>query len=166
MFKGLPFRRQPHLQQVCICFRFVLPQKNELQTSERTWLHLQKPGKAMDVIARREATRQSVLPAVSESEKQYFGQMRRALRICPGSSQFAGHSCRDADCHTSWLQSPPCRRPKVRHAQLRPKARAGQRSLGTPLPAKGNPLRGPHALVRNDMQKTDGLQRLQGTGSQ
>ena len=35
----------------------------------------------------------------------------------------------------------------------RPKARAGQRSLGAPLPAKGHPLRGPHALARNDMQK-------------
>ena len=42
---------------------------------------------------------------------QVFGQMRRALRICPGSSQFARHSCRDADCHTSSLQSPPCPAP-------------------------------------------------------
>ena len=145
MFKGLPPMRQPHLQQVCICFRFVLPQKNELQTSERTWLHLQKPGKSMDVIARREETRQSVLPAVAESEKQYFGQMRRALRICLGSSQFAGHSCRDADCHTSWLQSPPC--PAPANGQSRATLPWGS------SPHKGCPFAGSHALVRNDMQK-------------
>ena len=51
--------------------------------------------------------------------------------------------CGDADCHTSSPQSPPCRRPKVRHAQLRPKARAGQRSLGSPFPTKRAALRGP-----------------------
>ena len=43
----------------------------------------------------------------------------------------------------------------------RPKARAGQRSLGAPLPAKGHPLRGPHALARNDMLKLGMCQRLQ-----
>ena len=51
--------------------------------------------------------------------------------------------CGDADCRTSSPQSPPCRRPKVRHAQLRPKARAGQRSLGSPFPTKRAALRGP-----------------------
>ena len=68
----------------------------------------------------------------------------------------------DADCRTSSPQSPPCRRPKVRHAQLRPKTRAGQRSLGAPLPTKGAPLRGPYALVCNDMQKAGAWLRVQG----
>ena len=63
-------------------------------------------------------------------------------------------------CQGTRIATP--RRPKVRHALLWPKARAGQRSLGTPLPARGNPLRGPHALVRNDMQKAVACQRLQG----
>ena len=107
------------------------------------------------------------------------------VRTFPQWTPWAG----DADCHASSPQSPPCRRPKVRHAQLRPKARAGQRSLGAPLPTKGAPLRGPvvmpakgqsratlpwgssprkgcpfagpPALVRNDMQKTETRLRVQ-----
>ena len=56
------------------------------------------------------------------------------------------------------IATPRC--PKVRHALLRPKARAGQRSLRAPLPAKGAPLRGPRPLVRNDMQKAGTWLRL------
>ena len=40
-------------------------------------------GKFQHVIARSEATWQSVLLAVAQSEKQYLRQIRKALRICP-----------------------------------------------------------------------------------
>ena len=112
------------------------------------------------------------------------------VRIRPSSCQLVRYPCGDADCRTSSPQSPPCRRPKVRHAQLRPKARAGQRSLGSPFPTKRAALRGPvvmpakgrswatlpwgspprkrypfagaPALVRNDMLKVVTRLRLQG----
>ena len=61
----------------------------------------------------------------------------------PKSAFTVAFPCGDADCRTSSPQSPPCRRPKVRHAQLRPKAGAGQRSLGSPFPIKRAALRGP-----------------------
>ena len=61
----------------------------------------------------------------------------------PKSAFIVAFPCGDADCHTSSPQNPPCRRPKVRHAQLRPKAGAGQRSLGSPFPTKRAALRGP-----------------------
>ena len=67
------------------------------------------------------------------------------LRICPMSYLFLPVS--------AGMRIATPRRPKVRHALLWPLARAGQRSLGTPLPAKGSPLRGPHALARNDIHK-------------
>ena len=138
--------RQPHLQQVCICFRFVLPQKNELQTSGRTWLHLQKPGKSLGKC----------------EERCGFARAAANLPGIPAGMRIA---------------TP--RRSKVRHAQLRPTARAGQRSLGAPLPTKGVPLRGPmhwfamtckrwvrvsgcKNVVRNDMKKTGTCQRVQG----
>ena len=138
--------RQPHLQQVCICFRFVLPQKNELQTSGRTWLHLQKPGKSLGKC----------------EERCGFAWAAANLPGIPAGMRIA---------------TP--RGSKVRHAQLRPTARAGQRSLGAPLPTKGVPLRGPmhwfamtckrrirvsgcKNVVRNDMKKTGTCQRVQG----
>ena len=44
----------------------------------------QTRGKFMDVIARSEATRQSVSPAAAHNEKQHLGQTRNYLRIRPG----------------------------------------------------------------------------------
>ena len=55
----------------------------------------------MDVIARSEATRQSVLFAAAQNEKQHFGRIRKALRICPKDYQFAKFLCGDADCHVA-----------------------------------------------------------------
>ena len=62
---------------------------------------MQTRGKFMDVIARSEATWQSVLFAAAQNEKQHFGRIRKALRICPKDYQFAKFLCGDADCHTS-----------------------------------------------------------------
>ena len=99
----------------------------------------------------------------------------------PKSAFIVAFPCGDADCHTSSPQSPPCPAPaKGRSRATLPwvsfphkacrfagsrgyavRRPAGeQRSLGAPLPAKGHPLRGPHALVRNDMPKTDTRQRM------
>ena len=53
------------------------------------------------VIARSEATGQSVLLAAEHDGKQYFGRIRKALRICPKDYQFVKFPCGDADCRTS-----------------------------------------------------------------
>ena len=45
------------------------------------------------VIARSGATWQSVLLAVPQNEKEHFGQIRKAQRICPNSSQLARLLC-------------------------------------------------------------------------
>ena len=99
----------------------------------------------------------------------------------PKSAFIVAFPCGDADCHTSSPQSPPCPAPakgqsratlpwvSFPHKACRFAGSRGyavrrpageQRSLGAPLPAKGHPLRGPHALVRNDIQKTDTRQRM------
>ena len=49
--------------------------------------------KFLHVIARSEATWQSVLLAVPQNEKEHFGQIRKAQRICPNSSQLARLLC-------------------------------------------------------------------------
>ena len=64
-------------------------------------LEVRKPTRFMDVIARSEATRQSVLFAAAQNEKQHFGRIRKALRICPKDFQFAKFLCGDADCHVA-----------------------------------------------------------------
>ena len=119
------------------------------------------------------------IPAGKPAGVLLFRRIRYALRVCRKNCIWFGAAAGRTDCHTSSPQSPPCRRPKVRHAQLRPKARAGQRSLGAPLPTKGVPLRGPmhwfamtckrwvrvsgcKNVVRNDMKKTGTCQRVQG----
>ncbi len=53
------------------------------------------------------------------------------------------------------------RRPKVRHAPRRPKASGGATLPWGSSPRKGCPFAGPHALARNDMQKTETCQRVQ-----
>ena len=64
-------------------------------------LEVRKPTRFMDVIARSEATRQSVLFAAAQNEKQHFGRIRSSLRVrlkCYFSLPFpAGRT----DCHTS-----------------------------------------------------------------
>ena len=63
------------------------------------------------VIARSEATGQSVLLAAVQNEKEYFWQIRKALRIRPRQCQLARLPCGETDCHTSSPQSPPCPAP-------------------------------------------------------
>ena len=53
------------------------------------------------VIARSEATWQSVLLAVAQNKKQYLGRIRKVSRIRPRYCQPAKFPCGDADCHTS-----------------------------------------------------------------
>ena len=135
--------------------RFVLPKgeriatpvcalaRNDMQKTE-AWVRLQgrspavsrqcpgtarTGGKIMDVIARSAATRQSVLFAVQHSRKQHFGRMRNGLRI--------RLRCCLLFCTVAGLRIATPRRPKVCHALLRPKARAGQSSPGAHLSAKG-----------------------------
>ena len=63
------------------------------------------------VIARSEATWQSVLLAAVQNEKEYFWRIRKALRIRPRQCQLARLPCGETDCHTSSPQSPPCPAP-------------------------------------------------------
>ncbi len=68
------------------------------------WRHvvaLRTPAMFQHVIARSGATWQSVLLAVKQNEKQYFGRIREAPQICPKNCQFAKFLCGDADCRTS-----------------------------------------------------------------
>ena len=135
---------------------------------------MQTRGKFMDVIARSEATRQSVLFAAAQNEKQHFGRIRKALRICPKDYQFAKFLCGAADCHVASLLAMTCKRlsrcyvcKRVPPGQARNRPRirlkcyfflpfsAGKR-IATPV----------CALVRNDMLKTVACQRLQGRGAQ
>ena len=53
------------------------------------------------VIARSEATWQSVLPAAVHNEEQYLGRIRKVSRIRPKYCQPAKFPCGDADCRTS-----------------------------------------------------------------
>ena len=156
--------RQPHLQQVCICFRFVLPQGNGLQTSGRTWLHLQKPGKSLGKCEERcgfawAAANLPGIPAGMRIATPRGSKVRHV--VAPKSAMpSSGQRPEQGNAPLGLLspQSVPlCGAPWL----CRPKARAGQRSLGAPLPAKGHPLRGPHALARNDMLKLGMCQRLQ-----
>ena len=62
---------------------------------------MQTRGKFMDVIARSEATRQSVLFAAAQNEKQHFGRIRKALRICPKDYRFVKFPCGVTDCHVA-----------------------------------------------------------------
>ena len=89
-------------------------------------LHSLKPAMFLYVIARSEATWQSVTLAVQHDGKQYFGRMRKRVRICPNSSQLAEFFCGENGL------------PRL----VAPKS-AMPSSLGAPLPAKGTPLRGP-----------------------
>ena len=70
-----------------------------------------------------------------KTKRNTFGEYVRRYEFAQGSANLPGFPAGKR------IATP--RRPKVRHAQLRPKARAGQRSLGAPLPTKGAPLRGP-----------------------
>ena len=63
------------------------------------------------VIARSEATWQSVLLAAVQNEKEYFWRIRKALRIRPRQCQLARLPCGETDCRTSSPQSPPCPAP-------------------------------------------------------
>ena len=51
------------------------------------------------VIARSEATWQSVLLAAVQNKKQYLGRIRKVSRIRPKYCQLAKFPCGDADCH-------------------------------------------------------------------
>ena len=53
------------------------------------------------VIARSEATWQSVLLAVAQNKKQYLGRIRKVSRIRPRYCQPAKFPCGETDCHTS-----------------------------------------------------------------
>ena len=63
-------------------------------------MHTQTPGKFLHVIARSEATWQSASPAAAQNEKQYFGRIRKALRICPRQHTLAhADTCQIFACH-------------------------------------------------------------------
>ena len=49
-------------------------------------------------------------PAAAHNEKQHFGRIRKALRICPKDYQFAKFLCGDADCHVASLLAMTCKR--------------------------------------------------------
>ena len=75
------------------------------------------------------------IPAGKPAGVLLFRRIRYALRVCRKNCIWFGAAAGKR------IATP--RRPKVRHAQLRPKARAGQRSLGSPFPTKRAALRGP-----------------------
>ena len=52
---------------------------------------------------------QSVLFAAAQNEKQHFGRIRKALRICPKDYQFAKFLCGAADCHVASLLAMTCK---------------------------------------------------------
>ena len=103
-------------------------------------------------------------PAVGHSKEQYSGRIPKASRIRPKWYQLARLLCGENGLPR--LVAPKSampssgQRPEQGNAPLgllspqsvplcgapwlcRPRAGAGQRSLGAPLPAKGTPLRGP-----------------------
>ena len=129
--------------------------------------------KFQHVIARSAATWQSVLLAVQHHRKQYFGRIRKMLRIRPSSTslhtQAPGKSlhviARSAATWQSVLLAVQHRRKqylrRIRsRLQIRPKAH-----LSLPFPAGTRIATPVCALVRNDMQKTGTRQRMQGGGT-
>ena len=170
------------MQQVCICFRFVLPQKNELQTSGRTWLHLQKPGKSLGKCEERcgFAWAAANLPGIPAGIRIATPRRSKVRHVVAPKSAMPSSGQRPEQGNAplgllSPQSVPLCGAPWL----CRPTARAGQRSLGAPLPTKGVPLRGPmhwfamtckrwvrvsgcKNVVRNDMKKTGTCQRVQG----
>ena len=69
------------------------PAEKEVPSTE--FAEMQKRGKFLHVVARSEATGQSVTPAVAQTEKQYFGRIRKsgyefALSITDWQSFSAG----------------------------------------------------------------------------
>ena len=67
----------------------------------RTELPMRTRCKFLHVIARSEATWQSVLLAAVQNKKQYLGRIRKVSRIRPRYCQPAKFPCGDADCRTS-----------------------------------------------------------------
>ena len=64
----------------------AMPKANTEKCCEFAWHHViavLTRRMFLHVIARSEATWQSVTPAAGHSGGQYFGQIRKALRICP-----------------------------------------------------------------------------------
>ena len=145
-------------------------------------------GKLLHVIARSGATWQSASPAAAQAKRNYsrrirshceFAQSSTCLIDIPAGTRIAAPVCAlvrndrlgrcvrtrgrqqcttflpgDADCHASSPQSPPC--PAPTKDQSRATLPWGS------SPHKGCPFAGPHALVRNDMQKAVALLRVQG----
>ena len=111
------------------------------------------------VIARSEATWQSVLLAAAQSKTPLFPANTQLLRICPKYCQLAKFPCGDADCHTSAIQAT---HPSPR--LFRRKSQVLSLSAASPSPGRTGAARFHFALVRNDMQKTAAFQRMQGRG--
>ena len=148
----------------------------------------QAPGKFLPVIARSEATGQSVLLAVARNEKQHLGRIRKALRIRPRQHTLAhADTCQISACHCEERSDAairsPCGSAKQKatipgecekHCEFALSTTdlpgfSARTRIATPVCAlvrndmqKEGRVRGCKNVARNDMLKEDACQRLQG----
>ena len=135
-------------------------------------VHRQCPGimrtrsKFLHVIARSEATWQSVTPAVAQNEKQRLWQIRSCLRTHPGTTLLHPRTPAHllhviARSEATWQSVTPAaaQSKEQRLRRIRESAYGFARSSASlPSFSAGKRIAAPVcALVRNDMQKTEGV---------